>query len=113
MRLEETSRLRKTILSLESLLEAIKKVNLQCKSWGFELYVVRPKPKQSVGLLTKIALPALRHRIDWGAAKRLYYKGYTLSYLAHKYKVSVTCVSANLKRVETVLRARGPKLEKP
>ena len=108
MRLQET-RLRETILSLESLLESIKKVNLQCKSWGFELDVVKgPRaqlPKQSVGLLTKIGAP--QKQIDWHSAKKMYMKGYTLSYLANKYKASITCVSDNLKRIETVLRARG------
>ena len=72
MRLQET-RLRETILSLESLLESIKKVNLQCKSWGFELDVVKgPRaqlPKQSVGLLTKIGAPAKTNRLAFGKEK--------------------------------------------
>lgn len=110
MRLEET-RLRETILSLEALLKSIKEVNLRCKSWGFELDVVKgPRaqlPKQSVGLLTKIGAP--QKRVDWHSAKRLYMKGYALSYLANRYGVSVTCVSTNLKRIKTVLRAQGAK----
>lgn len=101
-----------TILSLESLLESIKKVNLQCKSWGFELNVVKgwnsqQVPKQSVGLLSppgsNIGAPKL---LDGKRIKELYMKGYSVNSLARKYEVSASCVYLTLKRHQCPIRQR-------